>query len=350
MACQIPKTMRAAQVVAHREPLKIHEVPVPQPKYGEVLIKLEVTGVCHTDLHVLEGDWEVKCPLPMTPGHEGVGEVVGLGEGVTNLKIGDRVCIPWLHKSCGACAYCWGGWETVCENQERTGFTAHGSFAEYCVAHSEFVGRVPAKLSSEQAAPITCAGITVYKGLKVSEVKPGQYVSIVGAAGGLGHVAIQYAKAMGMKVIGIDSGPEKAKFMKELGCEHTVDVTATKDVVAEVKKITGKGAHGALVLSPSPDALGQAVHYMRPLGVVVAIALPPGNFQTDYFSVVLNAITIRGSIVGTRLDLEEALEMAADGKVKCIVSAHPFEKVNDVLCNLRDGKINGRAVLKFEKK
>lgn len=344
----IPKKMKAALVTKYDHPLEIKEIDVPNPQHGQVLVKIEVTGVCHTDFHVTKGDWDVKCDLGRIPGHEGVGIVAALGPGVKSLKLGDVVCIPWLHKSCGACEFCWNGWETVCSNQLRTGFTANGTFAEYCVADAAFVGKVPEGLDICQVAPITCAGVTVYKGLKVSDVKPGHYVVIVGAAGGLGHLAIQYAKAMGMKVIAIDQGVSKMDFMTSLGADWAIDLCANKDLVAQVKCITGGlGAHGCLILSPSKEAVGEAVKYMRPLGKVVCISLPPGDFKCDFFTVVLNAVTICGSIVGTRLDLQEALEFAANGKVKCTVDVRKFDDVNQVLNDLEKGNINGRVVLKF---
>jgi propanol-preferring alcohol dehydrogenase len=341
--------MKAAVIVEHGKPLQIQEVPVPTPKTGEVLIKLELSGVCHTDVHVQAGDWKVKCPLPMIPGHEGVGQIVSLGEGVTSLKIGDRVCVPWLHGSCGQCEHCWAGWETVCGSQQRTGFTAQGTFAEYCLMDALYVITVPPELASDYAAIISCAGVTVYKGLKESEVKPGQWVVIVGGSGNLGHMAIQYGKAMGMRVIGVDCGPAKKAFMSKLGCEASIDVLS-EDLSSTVKTLTGgMGAHGALIIAPVAKAIGDAVKYMRPRGTIVAISLPPGDIKADIFDVVLNAVTIRGSIVGTRLDLSEALNLAAHGEIKCMITKRPFEEIENVLSDLRNGRVEGCLAIEIAK-
>jgi len=225
-----------------------------------------------------------------------------------------------------------------------TGFSVHGSFSEYMKARADFVGRIPDALSNEQAAPIACAGVTVYKGLKVSDVKPGQWVVISGAAGGLGHVAVQYAKAMGMKVVGVDAGAEKIAFLKSLGCDIALDATSC-NVVDEVLKGTGGGAHGALILIPRQQAIPDAVNYVRARGVVVPIALPPNEFSVNTVSLVIRAVTIRGSIVGNRLDLQEALEWAAEGKVKCNVDVRKFSEVTAIIDELRTGKVKGRIVM-----
>jgi len=262
--------------------------------------------------------------------------------------MGDRVGVPWLHTACGFCRDCQTGWETVCAKQKQTGFTVQGGFAEYVVADPNFVGKIPEGLSDEQAAPILCAGVTTYKGLKESGVKPGQFVVITGAGGGLGHVAVQYARAMGMRVIGIDGGEQKMQFLRKLGCEHTVDFKVCKDVVAEVKRITGDcdGAHGAIMLAAAAATFTQAIHYVRPRGTVICIALPPGNFEVPVLQIILKAINVKGSIVGTRFDLMESLDIAARGLVRCNVSVRKLSEVNTVLEELHAMKVEGRVVLK----
>lgn len=336
--------MTAAQVVEHGKPLVIRDIPVPTPGDGELLVRLEVTGVCHTDVHVQEGDWKVKSPLPMTPGHEGVGIVVATGPGggplSRRIPVGERVTVPWLHSSCGQCEHCWAGWETVCASQRRTGFSFHGTFAQYCIVDAAFAVPVPSGLEPEQAAVISCAGVTVYKGLKVSDVNPGQWVVIVGGSGNLGHLAIQYAKCMGMRVVGVDVGQSKVDFMTSLGADKVVD-SSKDDIVSKVKEYTNGGAHGALIIAPVARLVSEAVKYMRPRGTVVAIGLPSGTFEGDIFDIVLNAITIRGSIVGTRLDLLEALNLAIDGKVVCRIQKRQFNELQNVLNDLKGGKIQG---------
>jgi len=333
------------------KPLVVKDVPVPEPGYGEVLIKVIASGVCHTDLHVRDGDWHVKPKLPIIPGHEGAGVVVKLGEGVTTLQIGDRVGHAWLHDSCGGCDCCLSGWETVCGKQSQTGFIANGCFAEYTVAVATYVGRIPDNVSFAQAAPLLCAGVTTYKALKETEVKPGQWVAIIGACGGLGHVGVQYAKAMGMKVCALDFGEDKAAYAVEtLKVEAFVDIKgkSSEEIVAAVKAACdGQGSHGTVILAPVAAAFRQGLDMLRSMGFAVAVALPPGDFPVDIFSLVLQRKTLRGSIVGTRMDLNETLSIASDGKICCTVEERKLEDINQVLEDMTKGKIRGRCVLRM---
>jgi propanol-preferring alcohol dehydrogenase len=338
----IPKTMHAAVVEKFGAPLVVREVPVPVPGHGQVLMEIVASGVCHTDLHAADGDWPVKPTLPFIPGHEGAGIVVALGPGVTHIKVGDRVGLVWLHSACGHCGYCLSGWETLCLEQKNSGYSVDGSFAEYAVADADYLGRIPKGLSFVDAAPILCAGVTTYKGLKETGARPGQWVVISGV-GGLGHVAIQYAKAMGLHVAAVDLGPEKMALAKQLGADLTIDAK-TQDPTAEIQKRIG-GAHGVLVTAVSTVAFKQAVGMLRRGGTCVLNGLPPGEFPVSIFDVVLNRYTIRGSIVGTRLDLEEALAFAAEGKVKATIETLPLESINDVFKRLHEGKVSGRVVL-----
>ena len=338
----IAKTMKAAVVEKFRQPLQIREVPVPSPGPGQVLVKIIATGVCHTDLHAADGDWPVKPKPPFIPGHEGAGVVVKLGPGVTHLKIGDRVGIAWLHSACGHCEFCISGWETLCNAQQNSGYSVNGTFAEYAVAQADYLGRIPEKLSFVDAGPILCAGVTTYKGLKETEVHPGEWVVISGV-GGLGHVAIQYAKAMGLHVAAVDIGEEKLGLARKLGAEVTIDAIA-EDAAAKIQNELG-GAHGVLVTAVSPPAFRQAIGMLRRHGTCVLIGLPPGEFAIPIFDVVLSRYTIRGSIVGTRKDLDEALAFAAQGKVKATIEQVPLDSINDVFARLREGKVNGRVVL-----
>ena len=210
------ETMKAAVVHEYGKPLAIEEVPVPEVRPGRILVKVEACGVCHTDLHAAEGDWPVKPPLPFIPGHEGAGTVAKVGPGVTSVKEGDRVGVPWLHTACGHCEYCMTGWETLCDGQQNTGYSVNGGFAEYVLADPDYVGHLPDGLDFAAAAPVLCAGITVYKGLKMTDTKPGDWV-VVSGIGGLGHMAVQYAKAMGLHVIAVDISPEKLDLARSLG-------------------------------------------------------------------------------------------------------------------------------------
>ncbi|UHQ18991.1 alcohol dehydrogenase AdhP [Lysobacter sp. KIS68-7] len=336
------RTMKAAVVRAFGQPLVIEEVPVPRPGPGDVLVKIEACGVCHTDLHAAEGDWPVKPSPPFIPGHEGVGAVVAVGAGVSHVKEGDRVGIPWLHSACGYCEHCLGGWETLCERQQNTGYSVNGSFAQYALANAGYVGHLPKGIGFVEIAPVLCAGVTVYKGLKMTDTQPGDWVVISGI-GGLGHMAVQYAKAMGLNVAAVDVDDDKLALARHLGATVTVNARST-DPAAFLKKEIG-GAHGALVTAVSPKAFEQALGMMRRRGTVSLVGLPPGSFPLDIFGMVLNGITVRGSIVGTRLDLQESLEFAAQGKVAATVAAEKLENINDIFARMHKGEIEGRIVL-----
>ena len=336
------KKMKAAVVEKFGEPLQIREVPIPDPRSGEVLVEVVASGVCHTDLHAADGDWPVKPTLPFIPGHEGAGVVAKVGVGVKHLKEGDRVGIAWLHSACGHCEFCLTGWETLCKTQDMSGYSVNGSFAEFALGQADYLGRIPDKLSFMDAAPILCAGVTTYKGLKQTEVRPGEWVVISGV-GGLGHVAVQYAKAMGLHVAAIDIGPEKLQLARTLGAEITVNAKH-EDPVTVIQKEIG-GAHGALVTAVSLPAFKQALGMLRRGGTCVLTGLPPGEFPVSIFDLVLNGQTVRGSIVGTRKDLEEALQFAAEGKVKATIEKQPLSSINYVFDRLKRGKVNGRIVL-----
>lgn len=338
-------TMKAAVVKQFGKPLVIEDVPVPQPGPGEVLVKVKACGVCHTDLHAASGDWPVKPVPPFIPGHEAAGIVAALGPGVKNLKVGDAVGVAWLHDACMSCEYCETGWETLCEHQHNTGYSVNGGFAEYVIASAAFVARLPATVDFAAIAPILCAGVTTYKGLKETEAKPGEWVVISGV-GGLGHVAIQYAKAMGLKVAAIDIAEDKLALARETGADLAVNALAA-GAVDKVLAATGGGAHGVLVTAVSTAAFAQALKMVRRKGTVSLVGLPPGEFPTPIFDVVLKRITVRGSIVGTRRDLDEAVAFAADGKVKAEVTKVPLAQINDVFDRMKAGKIDGRMVLDF---
>jgi len=337
------KTMKAAVVRKFGAPLTIDELPVPTPGYGEVLVKIVATGVCHTDLHAATGDWPVKPSLPFVPGHEGVGHVAAVGPGVTNLKEGDPAGIAWLHDACGSCEYCITGWETLCEAQHNSGYSVNGSFGEYAIGSAAYVGHLPANPDFVRLAPILCAGVTTYKGIKETEAKPGEWIAISGI-GGLGHVAVQYAKAMGLHVIALDVSEEKLALARSLGAELAIDARSP-DVASRVMKETGGGAHGILVTAVSPPAFSQALKLVRRLGTIALVGLPPGEFPTPIFEVVLKRITLRGSIVGTRKDLAEAIDFAVEGKVRAHIHEARLDDINRIFSDMEAGKIDGRIVV-----
>lgn len=338
-------SMKAAVVRAYGEPLSLEDVSVPDVPAGQVLVKVAACGVCHTDLHAADGDWPVKPPLPFIPGHEGVGHVAAVGAGVTGIRAGDRVGVPWLHTACGHCEHCLTGWETLCDHQQMTGYTVNGGFAEYVLADPAYVGHLPANLSFEALAPILCAGVTVYKGLKVLDARPGQWVAIVGV-GGLGHLAVQYARAMGLHVVAVDIDSARLKLAQRLGAEVCVN-SAEENPVELLQKQLG-GVHGALVTAVSRESFAQALGMLHKRGTMSMVGLPPGDFALPIFDVVLNAKTVRGSIVGSRQDLNEALQFAAEGAVQACTTAHRLDDINRIFDSLRNGRIDGRAVLTFD--
>ena len=338
------ETMKAAVVREFGKPLSIEDVPIPKPGRDQALVKVRSSGVCHTDLHAAKGDWPVKPTLPFVPGHEGYGEVVEVGEGVTELTVGDLVGNAWLWSTCLECRYCRTGWETLSERQINGGYTVDGSFAEYMLVDSRFAARVPKGADPIEVAPVLCAGITVYKGLKVSALIPGQWVTISGI-GGLGHVAVQYATAMGLRVAAVDVADSKLALAARHGAELLVNAFE-EDPVEKVRQATG-GTDAVLVTAVSPAAFAQAIGMVRRGGTVTFTGLPPGEFPTPIFDTVLKGLTLRGSIVGTRQDMVEALDFYARGSIHPTVHARRIEDINDVFDELDRGMIDGRVVLDF---
>ena len=265
---------------------------------------------------------------------------------MSHVKEGDRVGVPWLYSACGHCKHCLGGWETLCESQKNTGYSVNGSFAEYVVADADYVGHLPVNLGFIDAAPILCAGVTVYKGLKMTHTKPDDWVVISGI-GGLGHLAVQYAKAMGLNVLAVDIDDAKLNLAKQLGAALTVNARKS-DPVAFVKKELG-GAQGVLVTAVSPKAFAQALGMVARGGTVSLNGLPPGEFALSIFDTVLSGITVRGSIVGTRLDLQEALNFAGEGKVKATIATETLPNINSIFARMHEGDIQGRIVIDFQR-
>lgn len=338
-------TMRAAVLREIGGTLKIERLPIPEPGPGEVLIRVVACGVCHSDVHAVDGDWQPLPTLPLIPGHEVAGHVAEVGAGVVDLKPGDTVGVPWMYSACGTCELCLAGFETICLKGEATGYSKPGGFAEYLIAPAAFVGRLPKGADLYAMAPILCAGVTTYRGLKRTGARPGQWVSIVGI-GGLGHVAVQYARAMGLRVAAVDIDPAKLRLARKLGAEIVLN-GGEGDPAATLKKKTG-GSHGAVVTAVSPRAFELAVQLLRPQGTCVYIGLPGGTsdeIRTSIYAIVAGELTVRGSAVGTRLDLQEAIAFAAAGAVRARIEREPLQRANRVLDRLRRGQVVGRVVL-----
>lgn len=334
--------MKAAVVNDHTNDLEIKDVPIPELEYGEILIKTEMSGVCHTDLHCKIGDWPVKPKLPVIPGHEAVGTVEKVADGVKNVKVGDRVGNAWLHSACGECEFCLEGRETLCPYQLNSGYSVDGGFAEYFKVPASYAGKIPDNVSSEEIAPILCAGVTTYKALKVSGAEPGDWVAIFGI-GGLGHIAVQYAKAMGFNVVAADIYDEKLTLAKRLGADKTVNSMKTDPAHFMKDKVGGVQASISVAVSKKP--FEQAYQSLKRGGTLVAVALPNDELPIPIFDTVLDGKTVKGSIVGTRKDLQEAIDFAAQGKVKANVNVEPLENINDIFARMEEGKIDGRIVM-----
>jgi propanol-preferring alcohol dehydrogenase len=338
-------TMKAAVVHAFGKGLTIDDIPVPTPAPGQALVKLISSGVCHTDLHAVMGDWPVKPTPPFIPGHEGVGTVIALGAGVTNLKVGQLVGNAWLFSACGECRYCRTGWETLCEKQQNAGYSVNGSFGEYMLVDATYAAIIPEGADLLEVGPVLCAGVTVYKGLKMTGAKPGEWVVISGI-GGLGHIAVQYAKAMGMRVAAVDIADDKLALAKKHGAELLVNANI-ENPGEVIQRVTGGGADGVLVTAVHPSAFAQAIHMSRRGGTIVFNGLPAGDFPASIFEIVLKGLTIRGSIVGTRQDLHEALAFYARGQIHPTFATRPLEDINAVFDEMKHGKIDGRVVIKY---
>jgi len=346
----IPKLrrMKAAIFDDISKKLEVVQTAIPAPNSTQVLIKMAASGCCHTDIHAIDGDWDIKPKRDLCPGHEGVGVVVEVGSQATNCKVGDRVGMAWLHSTCGHCEFCTSGWETLCPEQENTGYSVNGAFAEFALAQDAYTIHIPDGVDNFQAAPILCAGVTSYKALKCTEAKPGQFVAIIGAAGGLGHLAIQYAKAMGLRVIALDVGREKLDYCKSLGADRCIDSKESSQTISQlVQDFTSGGCHGVLCLAPQKAAFDQSILLCRRRGTIVCVGLPSGSFEIPVIDTVLRGITVRGSIVGTRQDNIEALEFAARGLVKCDIEKASLDDVNKVIDRVRKCQVKGRIVFEF---
>ena len=338
---EVAKTMCAAVVHDFEHPLELEEVAMPIAGPDEVVVRVEASGLCHTDIHAAHGDWPVKPTPPFTPGHEGVGIVEQVGPGVTEVALGDRVAVPWLGYACGTCEYCVSGWETLCLEQKNMGYSLDGSFADYVKAYGRYVVKVPAGVDPIDAAPLTCAGVTTYKAVKVAGTRSSDLVAVFGV-GGLGHLAIQYAAIAGGRVVAVDVVDEKLALARELGAEFTVNA-AEQDPAEFIRELGG--ADQAIALAVSPASFEQAYRSLRRGGTLVFVALPAENrIELPIFETVLNGITVVGSIVGTRVDLREVFELHAAGKTRVIRETRSLSEVNEAIADVEAGRVPARIV------
>ncbi|KAF2688206.1 GroES-like protein [Lentithecium fluviatile CBS 122367] len=353
MAAQIPEKQWAQVIEKTGGEIQYKQIPVQKPASDEVLVNIKYSGVCHTDLHAWMGDWPLATKLPLVGGHEGAGVVVAVGEHVDDVKIGDHVGIKWLNGSCLSCDFCQQSDEPLCPKPLLSGYTVDGTFQQYAIGKAAHVARIPKELPLDAIAPILCAGITVYKGLKESGAKPGQWVAVVGAGGGLGSLALQYAKAMGLRTIAIDTGDEKAKMCTEkLGAEAFVDFAKSSNVVKDVQAATpdGLGPHAVLLVAVNEKPFQQAAEYVRPRGTVICIGLPAGAYlKAPVFESVIKMITIRGSYVGNRKDSAEAIDFFARGLVNAPYKVVGLSELKAVYDKMKKGEIAGRYVLDTSK-
>lgn len=326
--------------------LSITHTTIPEPDNNEILIKIVASGVCHTDVHQIDRDWE-RAPATQCFGHEGVGEIVKMGVNVEGLTLGERVGMSWLGTACGRCELCIRGKENYCTCQKNHGFTIDGAFQDYVVVNAMYCTKIPDQLSSVQAAPLLCAGVTAYKALRESGAKSGDWVLITGAAGGLGHLGVQYAKASGMLVIAVDIGAEKLSFCQGLGADMTIDpTTLTEAEILQLicEKTDSQGCAAALCLAPNVQSVEMAIHSLRPCGTAVLVAFPKGNISLSPFEIITKGIKLVGSLVGTRADMKEALEFGARGEVVCKTHVEPMKNYASVITGLRNGDYQGRVV------
>lgn len=333
--------MRAAVVHEFKKPLVLEEIATPVPGQGQVVVKVETSGLCHTDIHAAHGDWPVKPTPPFVPGHEGVGLVARVGGGVTRLSEGDRVAVPWLGWACGSCEACASGWETLCPRAVFTGYSVNGGFAEYVLADAAFASRVPDQIDPLDAAPLTCAGVTTYKAVKVSGARSSDLVAIFGI-GGLGHLAMQYAQIAGATVAAVDVFDYKLDVAKNLGAAYTFNAKQT-DPVDGIQELGG--ADKAIVLAATPRACEQALASLRENGTLVLVALPADNImRLPIFETVLKGIKVVGSLVGTRVDLAETFELHADGRTQIVRESRHLDQVNDAIAEVENGEVEARLV------
>ncbi|SCV04288.1 LAME_0H17260g1_1 [Lachancea meyersii CBS 8951] len=343
---EIPKTQKAIVFYTNGGKLEYKDIAVPEPKPNELLVNIKYSGVCHTDLHAWKGDWPLPVKLPLVGGHEGAGVVVGMGSNVKGWKIGDLAGVKWLNGSCMSCESCELGNESNCPEADLSGYTHDGSFQQYCTADAVQAAKIPKGTDLAEVSPILCAGITVYKALKSANLKAGQWVAVSGACGGLGSLAVQFARGMGYRVLGIDGGADKEELFTKLGGEVFVDFRKSKNIVEDVLQATGGGAQGVINVSVSEAAIESSTQYVRANGTVVLVGLPGGaKCKSDVFTQVVKSTKIVGSYVGNRADTREALDFFARGLVKSPIKVAGLSELPEIFEKMEKGEVLGRYVV-----
>src|SRR5271165_876096 len=336
--------MKAVVIQKPNAPIVIEDRPIPQPKGGEVLIKVHACGVCHSDLNVLLGYFPFAT-YPRVPGHEVAGVVEKVGEGVTWPKVGDRVGMQWLFSACGHCDQCVRGAEILCPFQTITGVNQDGGYQEYMIAPALYVAPIPDELSFADAGPLLCAGLTVFNGMRQAGYKPGQKVAVIGL-GGLGHLAVFYAKAMGARVAVISNSPDKRDEAQELGAEYFVNAGAQK--AGDALRAWDGGADIILATAPSSEAATEAAPGLAPDGTLVALGVGPGNIQVSPMDLVGGRRRVMGSPSGGRNDIRATLSFSAHNHVVPRITKFPLEDAGKVLDLMHSGKLRNRGVLVME--
>ncbi|CCH43340.1 Alcohol dehydrogenase [Wickerhamomyces ciferrii] len=347
----IPATQKAIVFDQHGGPLQYKDIQVPKPGPNDILVNIKYTGVCNSDYHIWKGDWAIKPQLPLILGHEGAGVVVAKGENVSNFQIGDHAGIKWVNSTCQSCEFCQESHESSCPSQTNSGFSVQGTYQQYCLANADQAAHIPKDVDLAKAAPLLCAGLTVYKALRNANIRAGQTVAIIGAGGGLGSLAVQYGVAMGYRVIGIDASNKKEHVLSK-GADAFVDFSSKVGVPEQVLELTeGKGPHAVINVSNSVQAYNEAITYVRPTGTVILVGLPQGGakLESDIVMQTLRAVNIKGSVVGNRADTREALEFFRRGKVDSPVKIVGLSEAPDVFKLMEDRKIMGRYVLDTSK-
>ena len=338
----INKTMRAALLTQYGSPLEIKTVARPIPKAGEILVKIEASGVCFTDVHIARGDHASPNPLPLIMGHEGVGQVVEVGSPDGRFGVGDRVGIGYVYSACGHCRECHTGGENYCSDFDATGYSVSGCFAEYVCLRQDWAAAIPSNISPVEAAPLMCAGSAAYASLKKTDLKAGDTVAIFGL-GGLGQYAIQIAKQSGMKVIAVDIDKDKLDTAKELGADETV--VANGDAIASIKALGG--ADGCVNFAPVGATWPLMLAVCKPRAKLVLTAVPADQLAFYAHELIERGLQVIGNSASNRQEMNELLQLAANGKIKGVINTRSLDEVNIAIADLQAGKAEGRTVLEF---
>ena len=338
-----PQTMKAALLTEYGKPLEITDVPRPIPRVNEVLVKIEASGVCFTDVHILRGEHASPNPLPLIMGHEGVGRVVELGSEGGALKVGDRVGIGYVFGACGHCRDCLTGGENYCPSFDATGFSVSGCFAEYVCMRKEWANRIPEGISPVEAAPLMCAGAAAYASHKKTGVQTGETLAIFGL-GGLGQYAIQIAKLAGVRVIAVDTSEEKLATAKALGADEVV--VADKNAGNAIQELGG--VQGCVNFAPVGATWPLMLAACNPQATIVLTAVPADQLSFYTYELVERGLKVVGSSASNRQEMNELLALASAGNVKGIINTMPFEKINEALSSLIEGRTEGRTVLDLQ--